>query len=272
MVDRSNQEQQIREAMEACRPGHDDVEAPEIAHLAAEMVASHDLEERFARLQQTDEVLADAIRDVPVPEGLADRLLAALPAAAKPVASPDRQGVGESVVVPASNSARRRARPWWFAVAGVVAAMVLVAVSVWQSGRSSPWTASTVLEEAISRYSNENQDSGRLMSEASPPWGLPLSSAVRSSAGTRWRQIAGFLDRKGVAYDLTSVRGSRATLFVVNRTIAGLPDEPPSRPSPGTGNCTAAAWQQGSLLYVLVVQGDSSAYAEFLDLPRGPVT
>ena len=197
MVDRSNQEQQILEAMEACRPGHDDMDAPEMAHLAAEMVASRDLEERFARLQQTDGVLADAIRDVSVPEGLADRLRAALQAASASAVSPECHSVDEPVVVPASVSAHRRAQPWWFAVAGVVAAMVLVAVSVWQSGRSVPWTPSTVLEEAISRYSNENQDSGRLVSEASPPWALPLSSAVRSSPATRWRPSAGFLDRKG---------------------------------------------------------------------------
>jgi hypothetical protein len=270
MVDPSNRKQQIQEAMEACRPGHGDVDDPEMARLAAELVASRDLEDRFARLQQLDGALADAIQDVPVPAGLADRLMARLSAAPVDAALPESSRVGEAVVVPASD--RRRARPWWFAVAGVVAAVILVSVSVWQSGRNVPWTTSTVLEEAISLYSNENQETGRLVSEVSPPWALPLSPAVRSWPGTRWRPLAGFLDRKGVAYDLTSVRGTRATLYVVNRTIAGLPDEPPSRPSPGTGNCTAAAWQQGSLLYVLVVQGDPAAYAEFLDLPRGPVT
>lgn len=273
MPDRSTRVPQIREAMEACRPGHDDLEGPEMARLAAEMVAHRELERRFARLQQLDGILAEVIQDVPVPEGLADRLMVVLSACVPAEApAPAQDDTGASLAVPASGSTRRMSRPWWFALSGVVAAAVLVAVSVWQSGGSAPWAASTIVDEAITLFSNDGNDAGRLVSEASPPWALPLSPTVRSSAATRWRPIAGFLDRRGVAYDLTSVRGTRATLYVVNRTVPGLPDEPPSRPSPGTGNCTAAAWQHGSLLYVLVVQGDAAAYSEFLDLPRGPVT
>ena len=61
--------------MEACRPGHDDLDSPEMARLVAEMVAHRHLEERFAHLQLLDGVIADVIQNVPVPEGLIDRIL-----------------------------------------------------------------------------------------------------------------------------------------------------------------------------------------------------
>jgi len=251
----SIRELQIWEKMEACRPGHDDLDNPELAGLAAEIAVRRDLENRFARLQRLDGALADAIQEVPVPDGLAGRLMAALPLAGEPAAF-----------------AHRHVRPWWFAAALAVAALVLVLVSIWQSARSVPWTATAVLEEAVALFSNGGQEAGRPISDSSPPHALPLSPAVHAWPQASWHSISGFLDRNGVAYDLTSGRGTRATLYVVKRTVAGLPDEPPSRPALGTGNCTAAAWQEGSLLYVLVVQGDATAYAEFLDLPRGPVT
>ena len=80
------------------------------------------------------------------------------------------------------------------------------------------------------------------------------------------------MDGAAVAYDLPS-RGGKATLYVANRTVAGLPPFPPQRePALSTGGNFAAAWQSDGLLYVLVVKGDAQTYPEYLDRSPGPLT
>ena len=79
MQDPSIQKLNAAEAMEACRPGHADLDSPEMEGVVVEMVAHRRLEERFARLQQLDGVIADVVQNVPVPEGLTDRVLTMLP-------------------------------------------------------------------------------------------------------------------------------------------------------------------------------------------------
>ena len=78
------------------------------------------------------------------------------------------------------------------------------------------------------------------------------------------------MGRGAVAYDLPSRRG-KATLYVANRTVTGLPPFPPQRePALSTGGNFVAAWQSCGLLYVLVVKGDSQTYPEYLD--QSPLT
>ena len=74
-----------------------------------------------------------------------------------------------------------------------------------------------------------------------------------------------------MAYDLPARRG-KATLYVSKCTVAGLPPYAPPQPTLSTGGNSAAAWQSGGLLYVLVVQGDAQNYADYLDRLQGPLT
>ena len=71
----------IREQMDACRPGKLDEMCPEMSHLAAALENDAELRQTFALSQQVDQRLQDAYQDVVVPAGLADRLLASLEAA-----------------------------------------------------------------------------------------------------------------------------------------------------------------------------------------------
>jgi hypothetical protein len=80
MHDESSQHERILEALDACRAGHDDLHDADLAALAARLAEDADLRDRLARVQRLDVRLAEAIDDVPVPEGLAERLLVALAA------------------------------------------------------------------------------------------------------------------------------------------------------------------------------------------------
>jgi hypothetical protein len=76
-----------------------------------------------------------------------------------------------------------------------------------------------------------------------------------------------------VAYDLPGPGGVRATLYVAHRDVPGLGSYPPAVPAAGgTAGYSAAAWQDGETLYVLVVEGDARAYRGLLNLSSGPLT
>ena len=87
----------------------------------------------------------------------------------------------------------------------------------------------------------------------------------------RWQKVDSFLGCRAVAFDMSTPGGTRATLYVVKRSVSGLPTEPPLRPTLRTGGRSTAAWQSGPLLYVLVVEGEARGYKRLLNLPRGPV-
>ena len=104
-----------------------------------------------------------------------------------------------------------------------------------------------------------------------PPAEYPLSGDILPLQGIRWRHVEKFLGGPAVAYDLPTI-GGRATLYVLQRNVPGLPPIPPENPSLSTGGKSAAAWQAGNTLYVLVVEGDAGMYSSCLDHSHGPLT
>jgi hypothetical protein len=157
------------------------------------------------------------------------------------------------------------------------AAAVLAAVCMrMPSGKD--YSPLAVCDEAADFFQNESPAPSHPLGEVSPPADFPLSCEVSPAAQVRWRPIQGFLGRAGVAYDLTPPAGmggaglSRATLYVIPRRVAGLATRPPLQPRPSTAGCSTAAWQEGDLLYVLVVGGGGGAYRGYLRMPSGPLT
>ena len=279
------QDPNILEAMEACRPGSDDRLDPALAFLAAKMEGDPELRELYTRLQRVDSALVDAFHDVPVPDGLAERIMQRLAAARRgPVASAVEAAAGQTATEePAAAATSRRrervSRRWLLAGVGVVstvlAASVLVAVFFpWPEPET--YTKSQVWELAIEFSAGEADVVGELVTVAQPPGDYPFSPDVSQQIpGIRWRRIEGFLGRQGVAYDMLGEGGAAATLYVVKYSVPDLPSlPPPLGPSLETGGRSAAAWQSGEsreLLYVLVVHGGPRAYRGFLP-PPGPWT
>ena len=71
-------EPRIHEAIDACRPGGDDLQLPELQPLAARIQEDAELRERFEQLQALDRAIGREFCDVEVPDGLEERLLAKL--------------------------------------------------------------------------------------------------------------------------------------------------------------------------------------------------
>ena len=259
MASQDKQDRRLVEMMEVCRPGSDDLADPALAELAAQIARDPSVDDTFSRLQKLDSVVAGAFQDVPVPAGLASRILGRVQAE-----------IGQLAVAPAV-PLRRRIRPWAWALVGTAAAAVLVAGLLYHS-RPGEYTPTEVWESAVALFNSELPAQGSLLSAESPPSAYPPSGAVQIMPQTHWRKISGFLGASGVAYDMTSPAGARATLYVVKRSAPALGGTPPLRPAYSTANCSVAAWCESSLLYVLVVQGNSGAYENFLDVPGWPVT
>lgn len=262
----------VLEALEACRPGSDDLARPELQFLAAEFQAHPQWKVHFLRIQQADRTLAAAMGDVPVPADLEARLLAALAdslstdEATRAIAESSPPAELVAVRIP-----RRRFLRSWAAVGSVVAAAGILAgltVSFWPGAPT--FDRETALQEAVDVF-RKDALSGLASEPAAAPRGFPLSRQVRVPLMPAWRQ-ASLLGVRGVAYDLNH-RGVAATLYVLPANVTGLSASAPTQPQRATAGFASAAWQEGDLVYILVVSGGRDDYRRFFgfNLRSGPI-
>jgi hypothetical protein len=252
-------------AIEACRPDSEDASLPEVASaLAGEssvcVAGYRRSSERF------DRAVTSAVRQVAVPEGLAERLLVGLAAdsaSEELLACPTD---AEPTIDLAKDITRNNRFAWRsrrFALAGAVLATVasLLAVVFLRATRETPDTGDI---QALARAFYESDEHRNALSV--PPTSITLP--VSSNTVLGYRDITLF-ERSGEAYELDAqVRGRhvKGTLYVVplrslwGPKLSGLPGSPVPF---GTSGMTIAAWQSGSNAYVMVVQGDERAFWSF---------
>ena len=305
----SGRRQRLWEAMESCRIGSDDLSDPQFADLATRLTEDPELRGQFQRLQAADRAIKVAfLADVPVPAGLANRVSQRVAEAAQgasevaqrvveagqeqaeaaPTAISDTLAV-PAVTVPAISgpvttgpdsptplpepAARFSRRRLLVGFTAISAATILFAL-VWnQTHLPRQETPDNVLDEAMEFFGNDNQPPGDRVLDVPPPAEYPMSGdIVVRLQNIRWRHVAKFPGGPAVAYDLP-LRGGRATLYVLQRNVPGLQPIPPSQPKSTTGGMSAAAWQAGNTLYILVVEGDAGTYRRCLDdQSHGPLT
>ena len=273
--------QRLWDAMESC--GSDDLCDPQFAELAARLAEDPKLCEQFQRLQEADRAIKAAFADVSVPVGLADRVSQQVAEAAQRAAGPGPiaalDSVAERTATPLDGPtpirdqtmcfSRRRLLVGFTALSAAAALFAAVWVETHPPGYETP---DKLLDEAMDFFSNDNQPGSKLISQTVPPAEYPLSRDIVRLQDIRWRYVESFPGGRAVAYDLPAL-GGRATLYVLQRNVSGLPSIPPDRPISRTGGKSAAAWQAGTgLLYVLVVEGDAGMYSSYLDQSHGPLT
>ncbi len=274
MDDEPLQPDRFLEALDVCRPGSGDLGDPHLAPLAAAVARDAALRERLVRIARADAAVAAAFHDVPVPDGLARRLLERLAVAAPP-ATGAVPVPSSAAPLPSSSPAppHRYSRRWLaIAAASLATAAALFMAALFGLHTPRPLTPDSLMEEAMRLFAATPAGSGRLVAETPPPASYPFSSNLVRMAQVRWRWVAGFPGGPAIAYDLPGAGDSRATLYVARQTVPGLPVEPPLDPRWGTAGCSADAWQVGDTLYVLVVAGDSRDYRNYLDMSHAPLT
>lgn len=273
----------IIEALEACRPGSDDLSQPPMAPLARQMALLPELADLRERLQQTDQAIGEAFQRVEVPPGLAAQILSRL--APKAEQSLEDTPLPEAPVVGAPGRAAGgwRAQPgatgrrrWLVAFGGLLAAAACLLVALLlRSPPAANITLEQLLQEAIAFSQAEGHALGTPFALGAPaPGGFPLPKALPvGDCAIWWRYVRGLLNSDGVAYQIVSPGGVRATLYVIRQNPPGVGAVPPDRPMLATGMRAAAVWQEGDLLYVLVVEGESRDYERlFQPGASGPIT
>jgi hypothetical protein len=249
----------FRDEIEACRPGSRDIDEPEMSQLADAL--SHDSRVRlqYETVQRLDARVKDAFADVPVPAGLADRLLAGLN---QP--SPKETA---SEVVPLSLSANRDRFISRRRMIVSVAAAILLSAGIWLLRSPSVPTGGEVTSEAA-QWFTQLADLWQPIAQA--PADLALPSAIAGDP-RGWQSVAKTIARKGIVYRLTQGAEGRAVLYVLSAKRAGLSATLPLNPQSSTGGLSIGAWQSQGLVYVLVVEGDQRAYRRFLRPGRQPL-
>ncbi len=261
-------DERVIEALEACRPGSNDVSVPEL-QLDALLASDARLRELFQRLQRADSRLGAAMGEVPVPAGLQERILARLAAEQGDLAAEQ----GDL----AAATPRRIPRRWWIAASGIasVAALLLAAFWIGFPG-GHPRDEAGVLAAVLDQFHREvdfDPAGGRLVAEREPPAPFPMSRAVARVPELRWRVVRGLLGRQAVAYDFPGEESRRATLYVLPAGPSEIArSRPPTNPMQSTGGLCASVWKEGDRLYVLVVRGDARAYRRLIYAPSGPLT
>ena len=264
---------QFLEQVEACRPGSDDLRADDFA-AAAELVdcdsASHDY---YWRVQQSDSRMAIAFHDVTVPEGLADRLLAAVDAAAPIAAAPIAAGPIAEVPAAATSSEtavelREHGNLRRSVVRLAIAASLLAVVG-----------GGLALVSSFTPYSNQQclADARQAGAKLQPDrWNNPRVAPESHQPKTRlfgtvkgWQPTSLLGDDQAVAYRFAN----GATLIVgrPSKTVAGLPSAPPAMPqqrAQQSAGTHIGMWTSGGLVHVLMVTGPIEDYRRMTGTTR----
>jgi hypothetical protein len=247
----------LREQIDCCRPGSSDLALAELAELAAAVQRDRGLAEELAATQQFDARLREALLDVPLPAGLADRLLVA----ATSQLGGDGAGVVEVKTAPPTwRLDRLMSRRQWLVAGGSLAAGVLLAVSAFKfARRSQPVVTRSELADAAAAWRDLVRASANSWSPSTAPLpkGVTLDPAVTGPV-QQWQSFP-YASPRGWSATVTALKLSpRAILFAL-RTSARF-DVPavaaPSMPLSTSGGFQATAWQRApaALLYVLVVE------------------
>lgn len=192
-------------------------------------------------LSSHDEQLVQALRQVPIPDGLEARLLAA---------------VQRRVEAPAvQQSTVGWSRRHWLSLAAGFAGSAVVGGYLYQHRKLSHGEITDGARDALA-----SKDWVLPWQAMETPPGLPLPRQLKSPRG--WQYIATPWSKKTAAFDLTLPGGRPAVLFVarVRRDVSHLPAAPVA-PAVGSRDWSQiAVWQSAGVLYVLASQGAKHDY------------
>lgn len=264
----STEREHWKEQLDACRPGHEDWQLPELSELATARATNPVVARIADRSHAWDEVVGSAMRDVPVPTGLESRLLAALQVPAPP-APPVEASDSSVTATPSATTTiagrpqpvppvRRTNRRLWLVTAGVCAASLLVGLLV-ALPRPAPWNSAGDVVVHFQRWlplvAPEHWRRNQWPTQRLPIPGDPY--AWQSLAGT-WTSLP------ADCYDLAPP-GPRAFLFVCQvPEPANLPSQLPRTATPSGDGWSLGAWRDTTgNVFVLAVEGSQARYSRF---------
>lgn len=270
-------DQEIQHAIDACRPGSDDLQQPEMAALAETVRHDPEVRRQYECSQQFDALVSEAVHDVCVPAGLADRLLAALEPTSgqatvespEPVASiSSERDIRKAAAGVGRWSHRRRSRIWTIMAGSLTAAAALAgflllvpyfSVTEPRPDDRLPGEIMMWADAVVRQGWNEDLPTAQVLER-------PLDRAVRARP-ERWCSIATSYDSQTIVYDVAPRGTEMALVFCMRSRVRSstLPEMPPWNAFSATGGLTLGVWRRGDMVYVLVVRGGSRRYRELIE-------
>jgi hypothetical protein len=251
--------QRIREAMDACRPNSQDLHDPELREVADILQNDDEARKMFERSQRLDAKLRTTIREVDVPVGLEQRLLAQLntsasadPAVDMPLVTAVTEVATRSLDVAQTASWNQRQRHTfsrrriWMVVVTAVSILVIAGIFFTRP--------STLTVERLSALATEWTKQAQLEGDArwKPVTGEQLSPLLRRAH--RWKPLDTDLDPKAMILDLSRRGGKRLFVFQFQPKQQVVPL--PSVPLKGlqvSGQWHMGAWmEQQGVVYIAV--------------------
>ena len=233
------------DAIEACRPNHDDLELPELQAAAHAMQADSRLREFRDQIKAVDVQITDAMKSVDAPDGLEDRILAKLQN--EPLVSSESGDASRDVTLASPSKSLRRSRWAIYVTACMFIAGSVALVMVMQSW-PDPLNENALSELAASDIDQLSQDAWVVV-----PKSVPKSSKLRSNMGSRYQKLADVH-----AFQLS---GEKRFLLVRKAKVASsVPRRPPTRPVSRTNGWLFGSWQEEGYVYTLAVQGTVHDY------------
>jgi hypothetical protein len=228
--------------------------------------------QRYERTQQLDSVIQEAIRRVPVPEGLASRLLAAVDAGEEPAGDAAETAVATGAHVGRAPGVTTNARwpmnlvGWKMMAAVSTAAAAAVVLSVSLASRDTGPITSNDIDSRVRQWSG-NVDGQSWRPDDFPDDAYPVTRHVRLRP-RRWQHVpSGMGAIRVVCYDLTPTGSERVWLFVLpTERPVDLPSQPGKQPVRNTQSCCVGWWQEPDLVrdvvyvYALSVSGGADRY------------
>ncbi|MEO8494863.1 MAG: hypothetical protein ABI614_07315, partial [Planctomycetota bacterium] len=256
------------ELIDACRPGHEDVDQPEFSALAQELAKDPKLQRLFDRSQELDAAIRTTFQSVTPPPGLAERLLEAIENAvsADVEATPAvMEPAGQ--VTPVKRASRRS-----FAIRAGIASLsaVAAAIAIWFA-MPQPVSAPSDREiaEDVDQWNAELKEANWQAIANIPSQDFPTWQHLKFGNGDRWQWVS---KQRIACYDF-AIKEGKLRLFVMKPAASvALPASPPvGYPSPDGWH--VGAWQANGRVYYLAVSanGDSKRlYSRVIASPFNP--
>lgn len=242
----------LHELIDACRPGHEDADQPELSELARELKQDPNLQRLFERSQKLDEAIRTSFQAVTPPPGLAERLLASIEAPAIEIgeAGPAIEETEPQVELP--RHASRRTFGIWAGVVSLVTVAALITLWFkWPQPASS--SSDRDIAEIVDRWNADLDETSWQTTESIPAEDFPTWQHLRISGDDRWQWVS---KRRIACYDF-AIEGGKARLFVIKSTaLVALPTAPPPVGYPSPSGWHVGAWQANGRVYYLAVSAD----------------
>lgn len=266
----------IKEAIDACRPGSDDVSLPEMSALAESLQDDDQVRGWYDRTQRSDLAIGGVFQDIPIPEGLSDRLVEAIQKVREEpgeesssfvdeaVAEQSDLNTAASVAIPAAR--RKRWKP--LAVVGASLAVIILACFFLLRPDDREITIGKLHSEVsewiveVAPSTDWNLDLGEV-----PAKYIPRDPALLAIP-QQWCFTETSHDRRTIVYGVSRPGEKEVSAYVFCIHTKGrditLPNVLPLAPQWTTGRVSIGAWQRNGMVYILAVQGGEQQYRSYI--------